>query len=96
MYIVFYYQTIRLVLSIESSTDENVMAARLLAANTCELELGLGLGLVEVGYTGRTSKLMRGPPKKFHSTLNNEKITKKPTLMQNPDCAAILKTWEAI
>ena len=45
MYMVFYYQTIRLVLSIESSTDENVMAARLLAANTCELELGLGLGL---------------------------------------------------
>ena len=43
MYIVFYYQTIRLVLSIESSTEENVMAGRLSAGNTCELELGLGL-----------------------------------------------------
>ena len=96
MYIVFYYQTIRLVLSIESSTEENVMAGRLSAGNTCELELGLGLGLVEVGYTGRTSKLMRGPPKKFHCTLNNEKITKKLRFAQNPGCASILKVWGSI
>ena len=40
----FLLATIRLVLAIESSIEEHIMAARLSAASICELELKLGLG----------------------------------------------------